>query len=430
MNPWLSLRTALRGIAANRLRAGLTTLGIVFGVASVIVMLALGNGARAAVDANFSYLGADTILVASKMEVEDDQTQPAGQPLTYEDGLAIRQELDTVRLVDMSVWVTSKVRFGRNLIDLGIVGTTPDGLQALYDGVTYQPVDWPEDQTIQLSDYLSRGRLFTAGEAADGAPVCILGEGTAIDLFGGENPLGQSIRVGRITCQVIGELVRMEMTDPAQRYQGKPNDALYMPISTVVMNFYQEQPSVSMTVRVKDAGRLAEARRQITSLLRSRHAIEIAADGSAKDDFTLTTRKDLLGAQQDAARTFSILLAAMAAVSLVVGGIGIVNVMLVSVSERTQEIGVRLAIGARPRDIVTQFLLEAILISAGGGVLGLALGILLVPLAAGLNQGVALLDPASLPLAFGVALLTGVAFGLYPAAHAARLDPIEALRHE
>ena len=152
--------------------------------------------------------------------------------------------------------------------------------------------------------------------------------------------------------------------------------------------------------------------------------------GDFEDDFELTTRQEILGAQQAAARTFSFLLAAMATVSLVVGGIGIMNVMLVSVTERTREIGVRLAVGAQSGDIVRQFLLEAVLISAAGGVLGTAVGILTVPLAASLNRGVALLDPTSIPLAFGVALLTGLIFGLYPAVRASRLDPIEALRYE
>ena len=144
----------------------------------------------------------------------------------------------------------------------------------------------------------------------------------------------------------------------------------------------------------------------------------------------MTTRRDILGAQQKAAQTFSLLLAAMATVSLIVGGIGIMNVMLVSVTERTKEIGIRLAVGARRQEIVAQFLLEAVLISAGGGVLGIAVGILAIPLAAALNQGIALLAPDSIPLAFGVALLTGVMFGLYPALRASRLNPIDALRYE
>lgn len=425
-----NLLTALRGISDNRMRAGLTTLGVVIGVASVIVMLALGSGARAAVDANFSYLGADTIMVAQRYVMEDGNTESTGKPLVYEDGLAIRQDLEQVRLVDMSIYTSSKLRVGRNILNAGIVGITPDGFQQYVNTATVQPVGWSEEYSPILSDFISRGRFFTSGEVAEGAQVCVLGANTAVDLFGGEDSLGQNVRVGRITCMVIGELAAVEMVDPAQRFQGKPNDTFYMPISTVIMNFFEVEPSLSMTVHVKDASRIDFVRKEITELLRKRHAIENEENDEYRDDFTMTTRNDLLGAQQEAARTFSILLAAMALISLVVGGIGIVNVMLVSVSERTSEIGIRLAVGAQPRDIVIQFLLESVLISAGGGVLGLALGIFTIPLAATLNQGVAVLDPGSLPLAFSVSVITGVLFGLYPALRASRMNPIEALRHE
>jgi putative ABC transport system permease protein len=203
-----------------------------------------------------------------------------------------------------------------------------------------------------------------------------------------------------------------------------------MPISTVIQNFYDEEPSVYMVAHAKDANRIDEAKSEISAYLREKHKIEQDTDGNYKDDFDLTTRKDILGQQQEAAQTFSLLLAAMASVSLIVGGIGIMNVMLVSVTERTREIGVRLAVGAKGRDIVSQFLLEAMLISASGGLAGIVLGVLAIPVAAALNKGVALLLPESIPLAFGVALLTGILFGLYPALRASRLDPIEALRYE
>lgn len=185
-----------------------------------------------------------------------------------------------------------------------------------------------------------------------------------------------------------------------------------------------------MTAFVKDESRMEEAKDQIRAYLRDRHDIQPDADGAYEDDFNLTTRKDVLGAQQEAANTFALLLAAMAVVSLMVGGIGIMNVMLVSVTERTREVGVRMAVGARSRDIILQFLLEAIVISVAGGVLGVALGILSIPLAASLNSGLALLEPGSIPLALIVAILVGVLFGIYPALRAARLDPIEALRYE
>jgi putative ABC transport system permease protein len=214
------------------------------------------------------------------------------------------------------------------------------------------------------------------------------------------------------------------------RNQLRPNEALYLPISTAILNLFDEEPSVQIIARVGDESQMATARQQIIDYLRQRHGVGKDDLGDWEDDFELTTRQEILGAQQAAARTFAFLLAAMATVSLVVGGIGIMNVMLVSVTERTREIGVRLAVGAQSSDIVRQFLLEAVLISAAGGLLGTAVGILSVPVAASLNRGVALLDARSIPLAFGVALLTGLVFGLYPAVRASRLDPIEALRYE
>jgi putative ABC transport system permease protein len=220
------------------------------------------------------------------------------------------------------------------------------------------------------------------------------------------------------------------MIDPSQRINSKPNDTFYLPISTAITNLFDEEPEVEISARVADEARIDEAKQQVEQFLRQRHALMPDADGKYEDDFTLTTRQDILGAQQEAARTFSLLLAAMAAISLVVGGIGIMNVMLVSVTERTREIGVRMAVGARGRDIVAQFLIEALLLSAGGGVIGVVVGFFSVPLAAQFNSGVALLAPWSIPLAFGVALITGLLFGLYPASRAARLDPIEALRYE
>jgi putative ABC transport system permease protein len=175
---------------------------------------------------------------------------------------------------------------------------------------------------------------------------------------------------------------------------------------------------------------MAEAKARIATFLRERHGIEEQANGEYDDDFDLTAKQDILGARQQAARAFSLLLSALAIVSLVVGGIGIMNVMLVSVSERTREIGIRLAVGARQKDVVMQFLLEATLVSAAGGLVGVAVGVLSIPVAAALNQGVAVFDPGSIPLALGVAILTGVLFGLYPAVRASRLDPVEALRYE
>jgi putative ABC transport system permease protein len=424
------LRTSLRGVSANKLRAVLTMLGIIIGVASVIAMLALGNGARAAVENQFRSLGANQVQISTQMAMDNGELAAAGKELTYEDGLLMPGQVPLVDRVDMSINAQGKARFGRATLDTGVTGVTPSALESYISAGELQPVNKPDHQTLTLEDFLAEGRFFTLAEVLDSGPVCVLGSETASDLFGGDDPLGQTIWVNRARCEVIGVLTELETVDESQRYERNPNLILLMPISTVIQMFYEDEPSVQITAFVKDENRMDEAKDQIKAYLRQRHGIQPDADGNYQDDFNLTTRKDILGQQQQAANTFSLLLAAMAVVSLIVGGIGIMNVMLVSVTERTREVGVRLAVGARGRDIVLQFLLEAILISAVGGVLGVALGILSIPLAASLNNGMALLEPGSIPLALAVAILIGILFGIYPALRAARLDPIEALRYE
>lgn len=424
------LRTSLRGVSSNKLRAALTMLGIIIGVASVIAMLALGNGARAAVESRFRFLGANQVQISTQMAFDNDELVTAGKELTYEDGLLMPGEVGLVSRVDMAINAAGKARYGRATLDLTISGVTGHTLESVVSAGVVQPVNKPDGEELTIDSYLADGRFFTDLEVLENGPVCVLGSQTATDLFGGDNPVGQTIWVNRNRCEVIGVLAELEFIDESQRYRDNPNLDLYMPISTVIQMFYEEEPSVAMTAFVSDESRMEEAKDQIRSYLRERHEIFPDASGEYMDDFNLTTRKDILGAQQEAANTFSLLLAAMAIVSLIVGGIGIMNVMLVSVTERTREVGVRLAVGARSRDIILQFLLEAILISVGGGILGVALGILSIPLAASLNSGLALLEPGSIPLALIVSVMVGILFGIYPALRAARLDPIEALRYE
>jgi len=423
-------RTALRGVSANKLRALLTMLGVVIGVASVIAMLALGNGARAAVDATFKFLGANQIQLGPRFAMQDGEFKPTGEKLTYTDGLEMVDAAPLVERVEMSVGKSVKARFGRSTLDIGARGTTAEALEGIASAGEFQPVGLIEGQALTPEAFMGEGRFFSADEVLAGAPVCVLGFQTAFDLFSGDSPTGQTIWVERTRCTVIGVVAELEAADLEDRYRSDPNEALMMPISTMIQTLYEEEPSVYMVAHVTEANRIDEAKEQISAYLREKHKVEQDAEGKYQDDFDMTTRKDLLGQQQEAAQTFSILLAAMAAVSLIVGGIGIMNVMLVSVTERTREIGVRLAVGAKPRDIVAQFLLEAVFISAGGGLAGIVLGVLAIPLAASLNRGAALLLPESVPMAFGVALLTGIVFGLYPALRASRLDPIEALRYE
>jgi putative ABC transport system permease protein len=422
--------TALRGLTGNKLRAALTALGIIIGVASVIATLALGQGARAAVEASFRHLGSDQIQVRAKKAIEDGELVPFGKPLTYEDGLHMSAAVELVDRVDMSVEGKAKIRHGRRVLDTVVTGLTADAAASVIAAGQVQPAGWPEDEPLSAADFFAQGRFFTTSEALADAEVCILGHQTAADLFEGDDPLGEMVWVNRQRCLVIGVLAELETVDAQLRYQSEVNEGLLMPIGTAIHNLYDEEPMVFITAHAVDESQMRLAKVQIAAYLRERHAIEQDADGDWQDDFSLTTKQDLLGAQQEAAQTFSLLLIALAIVSLVVGGIGIMNVMLVSVTERTREIGIRLAVGARQRDVVAQFLLEAMLLSAAGGLLGIAAGTLAIPLAAILNQGMAVLDPASIPLAFGVALGTGVAFGLYPALRASRFDPVEALRYE
>ncbi len=425
-----TLRTAFRGLTANKLRAFLTMLGVIIGVASVISMLSIGNGARAAVESSFRFLGSDSIQINAAKKIDNGQLIDSGKILSYEDGLLIPENVPLVNRVEMSLNGSAKVRYGGNVLDMNVSGTTPDTLSSLAAEAQVQPVNWPDGVLLTAQAFLGQGRFFTLEDVLSGTPVCVLGYDTADELFNGDDPLGQVIWVNRSRCTVIGIVTELETIDPSERYRSKPNESLLMPISTLINAFYDEEPSVSIVVHVSDESRIDDAKDQIKDYLRQRHEIEKDENGDYQDDFNMNTKQDILGAQQAAANTFATLLAAMALISLVVGGIGIMNVMLVGVTERTREIGVRLAVGAQPADITAQFLIEAALISLAGGLLGIAAGILAIPLAANYSQGLALLDPTSIPLALGVALLTGLLFGLYPAVRAAHLDPIQALRYE
>lgn len=425
-----TLRTALRGILANKLRAALTSLGVIIGVASVIATLALGNGARAMVEAKFRFLGSNDIQISEKQAIEDGELVPFGKPLSYEDGLEMPKTLASIERVQMSVSGSAKVRRGRVVLDMTINGNTADALTDVVEMGEAQPVDWPAGKPLDPAEFIGLGRIYTPVEVLNTANVCVLGYQTAEDLFQGDNPIGETIQVNRQRFLVIGVLAELEPTDPEERYNTQINEGLYMPISTAIKNLYDSEPSVFITAKVKEESKMEDTKKEVMNYLRARHDVSINSDGEYEDDFFVMTRQDIIGAQQEAAGTLSTLLVALAVVSLAVGGIGIMNVMLVSVSERTREIGICMAIGARQRDIVAQFLLEAILLSAASGLAGIAVGMFVVPVAARFNQGMALLDPASIPLAFSVAVLTGALFGLYPALRASRLLPIEALRYE
>ena len=267
------LRTALRSVSANKLRAALTMLGVVIGVASVIAMLALGNGARAAVDATFQSLGANQIQLGQRFEMQDGEMQPMGEKLTFIDGLDIAATIPLVERVEMSVSKTLKARFGQNSIEINAIGTTFDAIEGIASSGEVQPVGWTGGDAISVDDFLSEGRFFSTEEVLAGVPVCILGYQTALDLFSGDNPIGEPIWMDRKRCTVVGVLAELESTDIQNRYQSDPNEALIMPISAMILLLYEEEPSVYMVAHVTDANRIDEAKEQITAYLREKHQI-------------------------------------------------------------------------------------------------------------------------------------------------------------
>ena len=423
MSPFNTILTALRGLLGNKLRAALTTLGIIIGVASVISMLALGNGARSAVESSFRFLGSDNVRITAKRKLDQGELVPVGERLSHEDGLLMSADVELVDQVIMSVSGGARVRHGRAVLDMVSTGVTHDALELMSVQSQVQPKDWPNGRPLRGSSFIGRGRFFTPPEVLAGADICVLGHKTALDLFGSEDAVDQVVWIDRQRCTVVGVIVELETIDPSQRLRARPNETLYLPISTAILTLFDSEPSVQITARVMDESRMDEGKAQVASYLRERHGIEKDFEGWYEDDFDLTTRQDILGAQQESARTFSLLLATMAVVSLIVGGIGIMNVMLVSVTERTREIGVRMAVGARQMDVIGQFLLEAVAISAIGGLIGVAVGIFAIPVAASLNDGVALLDRESIPLAFGVAVLTASRLRLVPRGSGLSIGP-------
>lgn len=289
------LKTAYRGVISNKLRGALTTLGIMIGVASVIVMLALGNGARAAVDQNFRSLGSDEIQIFEAQTMKNNQFVPVGKILSYEDGLNMVQQVPLIDHVDMTVYGTGKVRYGRNSFDASFTSTTASALQTLTNDGTLQPVNWSGKTALTPASFIGEGRFFTSAEVIENAEVCVIGYQTALDLFEGEDPINQTVWANRRPCTVIGVFADLETTDPSQRYQSNPNYSFYLPISTAVQNLFDKEPDINITAHVKDQSQMDAAKEAITNYLRQRHGISPDVSGKYTDDFDMNTRSDLLG---------------------------------------------------------------------------------------------------------------------------------------
>ena len=413
MNLWASVRIAVRALRVNRLRSALAMLGIVIGVAAVIAMVALGAGSQARVAETIQSLGSNLIVVLSGAITSGGVRLGTGTQLTIteDDAWAIQREIPQVQVAAPSMRGTGQVVYGNLNWSTVVQGATPEYFPAReWDAVA--------------------GKLFGQEDVDGATKVALVGQTVAGNLFGDSDPIGQIIRIRKVPFTVIGVMDRKGQNSWGQ----DQDDIIIIPLSTAkrkVMGVSQANArSVNaVSVKVREAKDMKDVEQLTRDLLRQRHKLQPYQD----DDFTIRNLSEFLQAQEAAASVMTKLLAAIASISLLVGGIGIMNIMLVSVTERTREIGLRLAVGARGRDVLTQFLVEAVTLSLIGGALGILLGIGLayaVPYVPFLADSKIVLKWESVVLAFGFAAGIGIFFGFYPARKAAGLNPIEALRYE
>jgi putative ABC transport system permease protein len=409
MNLWQTLRVAMRAILRNKLRSFLTTLGIIIGVGAVIAMMAIGAGAKAQVEEAFAAMGTNLLIILPGSSTSSGARGGFGSmpTLTKDDVEAIRTQVATVKraapalrsnqslVVDVANWTT------------GVTGTTPD---------YFLIRNWPMRSGASLTDQDIEG----------GTKVMVLGQTVADKLFGpNSDPIGLTVRVGSTPFSVIGVAAEKGQSSSGQDY----DDAAFIPMSTYehkIQGSLNSYLQGTIYVEAQSSGDVDRAEKDVTALLRDRHHLSARDD----DDFSIRNMSEIAGARQQGTETMTMLLASVAAVSLLVGGIGIMNIMLVSVTERTREIGLRMALGAKPLDVLTQFLIEALVLSLAGGALGIGVGL-------GIAQGLArrfgwpmLVQPDVIVMSVLFSASVGIVFGLYPARKASELDPIDALRYE
>ena len=410
MNVLTALLSALRALGTNWLRSVLTMLGIIIGVAAVITMIAIGGGAQARVEEQMKSLGTNIMLVLPGAQTTGGVRLGAqtGQTLTEEDARAIAAEVPEVQAAAPSLRTGAQVVAANANWSTSVMGTTPEYLEVR---------DWP----------LAAGRSFDAAEMAGSGKVVVIGQTVAQQLFGDADPIDQVIRVRKAPLQVIGMLERKGQNSMGQ----DQDDVIVVPLSTFRnrvqgMSAGRIKRVGAISVKIREGQSMTDAGEKMRELLRQRHRLQSGAD----DDFSIRNLTEMLQAQEESSRVMALLLAAVAGVSLVVGGIGIMNIMLVSVTERTREIGLRMAVGARSRDILGQFLIEAVTMSLVGGAIGIVLGMAATWAIGSLAGWQVLLSAESILLAVGFSAAVGVFFGFYPARRAAALLPIQALRHE
>jgi putative ABC transport system permease protein len=404
-----TIRLANRALVRNSMRSLLTALGVVIGVAAVIAMVAIGSGAKVRVEQTFESMGTNLLIVVPGSSSSGGfqagfGTQPT---LTWDDLDAVRAELSAVRTAAPVLRAAGTLQSDEQNWTTSVIGTTPAYLAIRAWNV-------------------ARGRVFDASDQDAGAKVVLLGQTAADKLYGpGADPIGQVVRIRKMPFQVIGLLERKGQSPMGQDY----DDTAIVPVTTFqakIQGGLSKYVAGVLFVSAVSPNATAQAQSQLTGLLRDRHHIAPGAD----DDFSVRNLAEIASAQQEGTRVLTTLLAAIAAVSLLVGGIGIMNIMLVSVTERTREIGVRMAVGAQPSDILAQFIVEALALSIGGGLIGVALGLLVAHQLSARFHWPMIVEPAIIAVSLGFSALVGLVFGLYPARKASRLDPIEALRFE
>ena len=407
---WASARIAVRALRVNKLRSALTMLGIVIGVGAVITMVAVGAGAQARVAEQIQSLGSNMIIVLSGSILSGGVRMGSGSQLTIteDDAWAIQREIPAVAAAAPTSRGNAQVVYGNLNWATGIQGVTLEFFTAR---------EWD----------VADGRLFSQEEVEGAGKVALVGLTVVGNLFGDSDPLGQVIRIKNVPFTVIGTLERKGQTTFGQ----DQDDTVLIPLSTAkkkVLGASQANArSVgSIAVKVREARAMPEAEQEIRGLLRQRHRLQAFQD----DDFNIRNLTEVLQSQEASSRVLTLLLAAIASVSLLVGGIGIMNIMLVSVTERTREIGLRMAVGARGRDILLQFLVEAVTLSLIGGAIGIAMGMAGSYSIAYFAQWRTLVSTVAVFVAFAFAAAVGVFFGFYPARKAAALNPIDALRYE
>ncbi len=410
MNFFAAVRSAFRALAANTLRSILTMLGIIIGVAAVITMIAVGRGATDRVQEQMKGLGSNIMLVMPGGLTAGGVRLGAstGQGLSEDDANAIARDVPEVQVAAPSMRTGAQVIAGNTNWSTSIMGSTNDYLEAR---------EWP----------LQSGRMFEAAEIQGSAKVAMIGQTVATQLFGESDPLDQVIRVKKVPVTIIGVLGKKGQNSLGQ----DQDDIVIVPISTYRNriqggNAGKLKRIGSISVKVKEGQSMKIAEENIKDLLRQRMKVQPGGD----EPFTIRNLTEILQAQEESSKVMTMLLAAVAGISLVIGGIGIMNIMLVSVTERTREIGLRMAVGARGKDILTQFLIEAVTLSLIGGAIGVMLGAIAtwaVGQFAGWQVSMTL---ASIFLATGFSAFVGIFFGFYPARKASKLLPIQALRYE